>query len=854
MKRLALFLGFFVLSLGAMAQLEMKTESFTEVVGFVNITDKQSDINGTPYAVIKVRTENINDKERRRLNFDGGANAFLELEYKDGEVWVYITHLASRLNISHPDYGSVAVDIPIEMAPKKGYEMILIRKVEVVAGWGSLTVTTLPEDGAQISLNGKVLKTLTPYTNNMIAAGTYEVTVSKENYRTVTKMVEIHTGENIIAIEMPAICGKVKVTSQPAGATVYIDNIKYGVTPCNIDVITGQHVMHVIKEGWITAAKKFAIKENEQLTSDIVLAKCPEGAVNAVFTINRLYKVVFSKGNIQYQPSTRTWRFAEHQYDFIGEGNNNISNSYDGWIDLFGWGTGHNPTKVSTNDADYQSFDDWGYNAISNGGNGLNQWFTLLVWNDVLYNRETLSGIRFAKATVNDVKGLILLPDNWRAETYALKQTDDRSANYNTNVISLSDWENIFETFGAVFLPEAGSRNYNNFYGHEGRYWTVSSWTNEQKGVYQGHNLVFTKNDQSAVQSTVRHYGLSVRVVQDVNNLIADGTYSYDISEKRMRGKVKITTNPSGATVYIDDKVCGVTPCVVDEISPGYHELMVVKPLYKVVKKQFVVEKNDLFGYNEVLEKGIDGIINSEFSVSPTKKVNFSKGNLQYQTSTNTWRFAEHQWDKADHNDANSSATDKGVRDLFGWGTGANPMNTSDNTKDYARFTDWGKNAIINGGNMANCWRTPTKDEWLYLLEQRKTKSGMRYVKAKVNNVNGMILLPDSWDKKTYKLKGANKPKTEYKDNIISADDWITVFEANGAVFLLDFCHRYVMRYPNPKVPCKINISPGSNYWSSTATPGDADRAYCISLSISSFEYATHREHGFYVRLVHDAE
>lgn len=842
MKRLAIFFVFLILSLSAMAQLEVKTGSFTEVVGFVNITDKQNDINGTPYAVIKVRTENINDKERRRLNFDGGANAFFELEYKDGEVWVYITYLASQLKITHPDFGSVTVDIPVEMAPKKGYEMILTRKVEAMAGWGSLTLTTLPENGATISLNGKVLKTLTPYTNNMIAAGTYEVTVSKENYKTVTKIIEIHSGDNNIAIEMPEICGKVKVTSQPTGADVYIDNKKYGVTPCNVEVITGQHVMHVIKEGWISAAKKFIIKENEQLTSDIFLVKCPEGAVNAVYTINGSRKVVFSKGNIQYQPSTKTWRFAEHQYDIIGEGNNNISDSYDGWIDLFGWGTGHNPTKVSERDADYQSFDDWGHN----------QWFTMVAWNDVLYNRETLSGIRFAKATVNDVKGLILLPDNWRAETYALKQTDEQSANYNTNVISLSDWENIFETYGAVFLPEAGLRKPHNFSCCEGRYWTSSSWTNEKKDVYQGHNLFFSNKEQSATQSTKRQYGLSVRVVQDVGNLIADGTYSYEISETRMRGKVKVTTNPSGATVYIDDKACGVTPCVVDEIFPGSHELTIVKPLYRVVKRQFVVEKNDLFEYNEVLEKGIDGMINSEFSVSPTKKVNFSKGNLQYEASTKTWRFADHQWDKANHNDANSSAKSEGVRDMFGWGTGKNPMNTSDNPKDYSKFTDWGTNAIINGGNMANCWRTPTNNEWLYLLEQRQTKSGMRYVKAKVNGDDGMILLPDSWDKKTYKLKGVNKTKTEYKDNVISADDWITVFEANGAVFLVNYAQRYVLRYPNPKVPCKINISPGSNYWSSTAAPDDAGRAYCISLSF--FEYASPRENGYYVRLVHDVE
>ena len=40
-----------------------------------------------------------------------------------------------------------------------------------------------------------------------------------------------------------------------------------------------------------------------------------------------------------------------------------------------------------------------------------------------------------------------------------------------------------------------------------------------------------------------------------------------------------------------------------------------------------------------------DGAILAEFSVSDSTKIYFSQGNLQYQASTNTWRFAEHQWD-----------------------------------------------------------------------------------------------------------------------------------------------------------------------------------------------------------------
>lgn len=111
------------------AQLEVKMDSFKEVKGFVNINlDIQTDDNDVPYAVLKVKTENINDKQRRELLFQGDAATFIECEYKVGEVWVYLTYMASYLKISHPDLSSTEFWFPYDMQPKKGYELTLVNK------------------------------------------------------------------------------------------------------------------------------------------------------------------------------------------------------------------------------------------------------------------------------------------------------------------------------------------------------------------------------------------------------------------------------------------------------------------------------------------------------------------------------------------------------------------------------------------------------------------------------------------------------------------------------------------------------------------------------------------------------
>lgn len=199
-----------------------------------------------------------------------------------------------------------------------------------------------------------------------------------------------------------------------------------------------------------------------------------EGELPGLFSVSATQQVRFSQGNLQYQPSTQTWRFAQHQYDFVGYDNNNISATYTGWIDLFCWGTGNNPTLVSPSVNDFSTtFVDWGVNAISNGGNQANVWRTLS-WSEVdyLFYRRLDAANKYAKGTVNGNVGIIILPDNWTlpsGRTY----TPGMSA---SNSYSLEQW-NDMELAGAVFLPMSGSRYYDiNFgwtYNDQGSgYWT----------------------------------------------------------------------------------------------------------------------------------------------------------------------------------------------------------------------------------------------------------------------------------------------------------------------------------------------------------------------------------------------
>ena len=236
------------------------------------------------------------------------------------------------------------------------------------------------------------------------------------------------------------------------------------------------------------------------------------------FSVSETTKVMFSPGNLQYQASTKTWRFAENQWEVIGEDNQNISDSYIGWIDLFAWGTGDNPTKSSTSSSNYSTFIDWGVNAISNGGNKANMWRTLTMdeW-EYLFQTRAEAVNKYGAAKVNGITGVILLPDNWILPSgcgFTAGMTtawDNWNLVASTNIYDANQWSKM-EKAGAVFLPAAGWRPLNDggvdFVGLYGDYWSSTSGGSEGGG-----RLLF---DSGEVRVNFGYYqgGHSVRLVR----------------------------------------------------------------------------------------------------------------------------------------------------------------------------------------------------------------------------------------------------------------------------------------------------------------------------------------------------
>lgn len=262
------------------------------------------------------------------------------------------------------------------------------------------------------------------------------------------------------------------------------------------------------------------------------------------FSVADRHQVLFSPGNLQFcttgshataeGTASGTFRFAEHQYDYLGQANAAVSDTNSGWIDLLTWGSsGWHVSPCSEKDGDYdieslcgdEAYADWGvYNAI--GGDAPGTWRTLTrdEW-DYLVNRRAASTVdgtdsaRYAEATVCGIKGLILFPDRFERpesiDSIVGINLNSFILHFADNVYTVEQWA-LMEKAGAVFLPAAGFRGgtWLSTIGEGGSYW--ASTCNADRQAYA---LLFIDGVVNASAECTyekdRGYGRSVRLVKD---------------------------------------------------------------------------------------------------------------------------------------------------------------------------------------------------------------------------------------------------------------------------------------------------------------------------------------------------
>ena len=293
-----------------------------------------------------------------------------------------------------------------------------------------------------------------------------------------------------------------------------------------------------------------------------------------------------------------------------------------------------------------------------------------------------------------------------------------------------------------------------------------------------------------------------------------------------------------------------------------------------------------------------EGALAGVFFVSSTKKVQFSRGNLQatYDGSSWTWAFAENQWDYIGAGGANNAinedgtVTTNGTVDLFGW-VGASSTwedirkygitkSTATGAKDGYGDTEGESLKSDWGTNMGTGWRTLKSEEWVWLLGPQSspnpgtncragstvnispTESNARWAYATINTdetgVNGIIMFPDGLtieesEATSWGNINTGPASSSWNNSTKCTTAQWNALEAKGCVFLPAAGYR-TTNVTNPVT----NPGKYGHYWSSSSHTSSSykDRAYFLQFTESALDpqYGNKRNYGRSVRLVKDVE
>ncbi len=149
---------------------------------------------------------------------------------------------------------------------------------------GSVSVLSDP-DAATVELDGGIAGA-TPIVLILSAGTEHEISVIKDGYQRVTRILTVEPGElREIAVTLPPQLvqvpenGTVQVVSIPPGAVATLDEIYGGTTPVTFaDVPLGEHIIEVSMAGYRNWVKRVTVEGGKAIYIDAVLAEAPPEA------------------------------------------------------------------------------------------------------------------------------------------------------------------------------------------------------------------------------------------------------------------------------------------------------------------------------------------------------------------------------------------------------------------------------------------------------------------------------------------------------------------------------------------------------------------------------------------------
>ena len=473
----------------------------------------------------------------------------------------------------------------------------------------------------------------------------------------------------------------------------------------------------------------------------------------------------------------------------------------------------------------------------------------------------------------------------------------------------------LFATLQAKTITETRMHIYQN--GDNGEWWTpvgdvdsitFTEHTNINDSIINSHAVIFMQDDGEILQFDNLPLGATPKCAAPHRNGLPD----YDVvfrcwvpnikkvdSDILYKAKYDSLSRTHKYTVIFRDKKGSILKTL-QEVT-YYQAMCVSKVMYDSTMQSYrsytdagieedLISKDTLIytiEFGKEIKSDVDGALSYPFAINDSTFVFFSKGNLQYNAGNGethktldgvaqgTWRFAEKQGDALEQvNDSVVNSTYNGWIDRFCWGTsgwdnGADyyqPWNRyrykitegtfgpqEDLTGKYAR-ADWGVyNAISNGGNQPNLWRTLSRNEWMYLLNH----SDWTICEGFNSDVPCLLLIP----KGITIPQNINLPIVTHDYYHTLSDEWYpnNLRRASFADFdntSTSLTEKEVETLESLGVVALpfYHANNYGSYWSSNSYTENYAYLLDFNESYLSPNYGTEKNYSLYVRLVHEVK
>lgn len=121
------------------------------------------------------------------------------------------------------------------------------------------TIRALPETRWRIDED---LVAIATGIDREMKAGTYALTVNHRHFQVIEQSVELERGKTKkLRLDLAAVDGRISINSKPAGAQIFLDTRKIGVTPLEMSLAGGYHQLRIV------APDRQPVEETVQITN-----------------------------------------------------------------------------------------------------------------------------------------------------------------------------------------------------------------------------------------------------------------------------------------------------------------------------------------------------------------------------------------------------------------------------------------------------------------------------------------------------------------------------------------------------------------------------------------------------------